>query len=187
MAIEEPAYEVLREARDYELRRYGSLLVAETEVEGSVGSAGNQAFRVLAAFIFGDNEPAESIAMTAPVIQSRSEKMAMTAPVIQEEAEEPGRYVVQFTMPSTYTRDTLPRPTDPRVRIREVPSRTLAVRRYSGRWTVERYREEERALRRALGRDGIEAAPVAQWARYNSPFSLPPFRRNEVWIEVALP
>ena len=184
MSLEEPAYEIV-DARDgYELRRYAGYLVAETEVAGDLEEAGNRAFRILAAFIFGDNEVSERIAMTAPVVQSRSEKIAMTAPVLQAPAAAEGRHTVGFTMPAKYTSETLPKPTDSRVRIREVPGRTLAVRTYSGRWTGKLFDENEQVLRRALERDGRQTLGAAQWARYNSPFSLPPFRRNEVWIEV---
>ncbi len=49
MAYEEPVYEVLEAADDYEVRRYEPYLVAEVDVEGDFGDAGNKAFRILAA------------------------------------------------------------------------------------------------------------------------------------------
>lgn len=185
MALEEPEFERLDARDEYELRRYPGYLVAETDVEADLEEAGNRAFRILAAFIFGDNVASERIAMTAPVVQSLPEKIAMTAPVLQTPAAARGRYTVAFTMPATYTLETLPKPTDSRIRVREVPARTVAVRTYSGRWTEKLFRENEQALRRALERDGRPSRGATQWARYNAPFSLPPFRRNEVWVEVA--
>jgi hypothetical protein len=67
LATEEPQYEVVKQYEAFELRRYAPQLRAETEVTGEFVAAGNQAFRILAAFIFGDNRKQENISMTAPV------------------------------------------------------------------------------------------------------------------------
>lgn len=61
----------------------------------------------------------------------------------------------------------------------------MAVRRYSGRWTLTKYRQNEELLRVALSNEGIEIAGDSILARYNSPFSLPMFRRNEVMFEIV--
>lgn len=185
MAIEEPEFELVETRVDYELRRYPGFVVAEVEVTGTQVDAGNTAFSSLAGYIFGRNVSQESIAMTAPVIQAKSEKIAMTAPVIQQ-PKAAGTWIVQFTMPAKYTLATLPRPTDPKVRLREVPGRLVAVREYRGGWSQGRYDEELAILRKALARDGLAAQGPPQWARYNSPFSLPLMRRNEIWIDVPI-
>ncbi|MCC7197886.1 MAG: heme-binding protein [Gammaproteobacteria bacterium] len=184
MAIEEPGFELLKTAEGYELRRYAAYVVAEVDAGGDASAAGNQGFRLLAGYIFGKNTPGESISMTAPVLQAKAERIAMTAPVLQQPGAGKDQYVVQFTMPAKYTLATLPRPVDPRVRLREVPARKVAVREYRGGWSVERYEREVQELRAALKRDGLEALGEPHWARYNSPFSLPPLRHNEVWIDV---
>jgi SOUL heme-binding protein len=51
----------------------------------------------------------------------RPGKIAMTAPVLQQAADQPGRYLVQFVMPSHLTAETLPVPHAARVRTREIP------------------------------------------------------------------
>ena len=158
MAIEEPGFEVVGTREGYELRRYPGYCVAETEVTGTQADVGNAAFRILAKYIFGGNATQQSIAMTAPVIQAPSETIAMTAPVIQQSSETPGNYVVQFTMPSKYTLDTLPKPNDVRVRLREVRDRVIAARAYKGGWSLKRYEDELAALRAAMQRDGLVAA-----------------------------
>lgn len=186
MAIEQPAYTVQRSDGDFELRRYEPYLLAETEVESGFMEAGNVAFGRLFRYISGANTARAEIAMTAPVEQAPrgGEKIAMTAPV--EQAREGGVYRVAFVVPRKYTRDTVPQPTDPRVRIREAPARTLAVWRYSGRWTEENFREHERELRAKMAALGLQAEPgdSAIIARYDAPF-IPWFmRRNEVLIPV---
>lgn len=184
MSLETPKYELVRQADGYELRRYAPYVVAEVEVEGTATEAGNQAFSLLAGYIFGKNAASESIGMTAPVTQARSQKIAMTAPVIQQPGGGEGEYIVQFTMPSKYTLATLPRPLDPRVQLRAVAGRLVAVHQYRGGWSEDRYDREELALYTALARDGLKAKGPPYWARYNSPFSLPAFRHNEIWIDV---
>jgi hypothetical protein len=112
----------------------------------------------------------------------------MTAPVAQEaRGEAADTYVLSFVMPSRYTLETLPEPVDPRVHLRAVPARLVAARRYRGRWTEANYREQERALLQALEAAGLRAVAAPVYARYNSPFSLPFLRRNEVLVEVAEP
>ncbi|MFN9069052.1 MAG: SOUL family heme-binding protein, partial [Bdellovibrionales bacterium] len=79
---ETPRYEVLEKKDSFEIRKYQPYLAAQTEVEGDFEEAQGKAFRILAKFIFGENQSQEKLAMTAPVVKERkSEKMAMTAPV----------------------------------------------------------------------------------------------------------
>ncbi len=86
MAIDEPAYTVVRSYDSFELRRYEPYIVAETLVRGAADEAGNQGFKVLAGYIFGGNKGARKIEMTAPVAQT-STKIAMTAPVLQSASD----------------------------------------------------------------------------------------------------
>lgn len=183
-AIEEPAYTTLHESDGYEIRRYEAYLVAETVVEGEFGSAGNRGFRILADYIFGNNTASEKMAMTAPVeTRPAGEKMAMTAPVQSRETS-PGRWVYAFVMERKYTLDTLPRPNDPRVTIRRVSPRTVAVRRYSGFWSRERYEREETLLLGRLAEEGIPVTGAPMLARYNGPMTPWFLRRNEVVVPV---
>lgn len=55
VAIEERGYEVVKTNPQFELRRYAPYPVAETEVTGDFEEVGNQAFRILADYIFGNN------------------------------------------------------------------------------------------------------------------------------------
>lgn len=188
VGVETLEYEVVREHAAFELRRYPQHLVAEVEVRGGFEKVGGEGFRVLADYIFGNNRGDEKIAMTAPVTQrpAAGERIGMTAPVTQRPAKEgaPGTYRIAFVMPRRFTRETLPEPVDPRVEIRTVAPRLMAARRYSGRWTEEKYRTHEAALLDAVRAAGLEVVGTPVYARYNSPFSLWFLRRNEVLVEV---
>ena len=71
--------------------------------------------------------------------------------------------------------------------IKSVPARLMAVRRYSGTWSEERYRTNEQQLIAAVQAAGLKTLGPPIFARYNAPFSLWFLRRNEVLIEVAAP
>jgi hypothetical protein len=67
MALEEPLFEVLDSHHDYEVRLYKPYLIAEVDVNGDFDDAGNEAFKILAGYIFGDNSTSEKMKMTAEV------------------------------------------------------------------------------------------------------------------------
>ena len=184
MAIEEPAYEVLLETKHYEIRRYEPYIVAEVDVDESFKRAGNSAFRVLAGYIFGDNEPQRKMAMTAPVESREGERMNMTAPVTSRAGGGDGSFTYAFVMERKYTMDTLPRPNNPDIRIVQRPERIMAVHRYSGTWSEERYAEHEKTLLDALTIDRVTIVGTPVFARYNAPFTPWFLRRNEIMIEV---
>lgn len=60
-------------------------------------------FRILAGYIFGDNQTQGKIGMSAPVTQGAGQRIAMTTPV--EESEARAGWEIRFTMPAAYTFD----------------------------------------------------------------------------------
>ncbi|MDG2377201.1 MAG: heme-binding protein [Woeseiaceae bacterium] len=187
MSLEEPEYQVIETFEEFELRHYSPYLVAEIDVQGDPDDAGNSAFRILAGFIFGDNQDGMKMNMTAPVSSSAGitgKNMEMTAPVTSAQTSE-GNTTFAFVMERKYSIDTLPTPNDVRIRIREVPERIMAVHRYSGRWTTSRYEAKLETLQAAVKAASIETVGGPILARYNSPFSLPILRRNEIMLEVS--
>lgn len=185
MATEEPHFRVLDQDGSFELREYSPYVVAETRVEAGFEDAGSIAFQRLFRYISGDNVAQQKIAMTAPVTQARGVKIDMTAPVSQ--VADGDAYVVAFSLPSTYTFATAPRPVDPAVQIRAIPAQLIACWRYSGRWTAANYRDHEAMLRERIEARGLVLRGAPTLARYNPPFTPWFLRRNEVWIPVAQP
>lgn len=184
--VEEPAYEILGNVGDVEIRQYGSRLAAEADMAPGDGVDAGQysAFMALAGFIFAQNREGPEVAMTAPVaIETAPEQIAMTAPVAMEPGEE-GR-VMRFFMPAKYTIDTLPKPGDDRVRILTVPAQTLAVLRFSGEATDAQVASQTAKLLEALA--GSDWRPIAEPGLfgYDPPMTPPEQRRNEVFVEVA--
>jgi len=185
-AIEEPAFELLKTLDAVEIRRYAPYVVAEVIVASTAERAGNDAFPILAGYIFGKNKGERKMAMTAPVTQSAEpKKMAMTAPVTQSAAPgAPGSWRVQFVLPRSVSLAEAPEPLDARVSLREVPPARWAVLTYSGRWTPANDNEQLARLKATLTQAGIAWAGEPLWARYNGPFTPGFMRRNEVWLNL---
>ncbi len=184
-AIDEPSYTVLQTNDVFEVRQYAPYLVAEVVVPGPVDEAGSQGFKLLGGYIFGKNKGERKLDMTAPVTQQAAPpvKLDMTAPVTQ--AATPGGFLVQFVMPKGYTLATLPEPLDARVKLREVAGNRVAVIRFSGSWSQSTYEEHLQTLRSALAAAGMATTGEPVSSRYNSPFSLPFLRRNEIWLNLV--
>jgi hypothetical protein len=181
--IEQPVYTVLEKRDGYEVRMYNPYIVAETTVAGEHQEALSSGFRIIADYIFGNNTTNTSIAMTAPVLETRSEKIAMTAPVLNTVTTEQG-HVISFVLPSTYTLASLPQPNSTAVQLREVPSRKVAVRRFTWYATEKRIAAQTERLEAKLVTDGVRTIDVAQVAQYNPPLSFPLTRRNEILIPI---
>ncbi len=183
-AIEEPAYEVVHKLGDsVEIRRYAAYVVAEVLITGAPDEAGNQAFPILAGYIFGKNKGERKFAMTAPVTQtSTPAKFAMTAPVTQSAAD--GGTLVRFVLPKGVTLSTAPEPTDERVKLREVVGHTLAAIRYSGFWSQANDAEHLEQLSAALRTAKLTWAGEPVVARYNGPWTPWFARRNELWLKL---
>lgn len=209
MATEEPKFQLLSKHDHIELRRYPAFVVAETFVEGDMDAASGKGFRAIADYIFGNNVAAgsapekasEKIAMTAPVTMEPvpvvSQKIAMTAPVAMEPLPNAGqagqlpqslqgakRWRMHFVMPASYTLNTLPKPNNPAVQLREVSAKTWAVLTYSGFNTEAGIQQRTDELVAWLADKKMKTIGSPQLARYNPPWTLPMFRRNEIMLEI---
>ncbi|GDX54074.1 heme-binding protein [Methylophilaceae bacterium] len=186
MAIEEPEFISIEKKDAFEIREYQPKLIAQVLVNGTFDSASSKGFRLLADFIFGNNktiEGSKKIEMTAPVVtRDASEKIEMTAPVISEETEK-GWYV-SFNMPKQYTKETLPIPNNPEVKIIEMPAEKFAVISFSGLVREKKYAEMISLLNEEMKKRNIDPKGPAILARYNPPWTLPFLRRNELMYRI---
>merc|ERR1712087_318889 len=214
-SVLEPTFKTLLDrpstaATAYQIREYGTRFVAEVEYAGGDNKTGSP-FRKLAKYIgvFGDaeNEGVESMAMTAPVaMEKKGTKMAMTAPVAMErkgtpmamtapvamESTDQGSKTMKFFLPAEYdSMEKIPKPTDSDVKIAEVPPQVGVVHRYSGSFSEKLHDAKAVALSKQLREDGIDRMTEEyvlqhyQFWGFNPPFTIPMFRRNEVWLELT--
>lgn len=187
---EQQPYTIVRAYPHFELRRYPAHVVAEVQVRTAFDRAGNAAFRHLFNYISGSNVANQKLAMTAPVIQGSgaSQKLAMTAPVLQSGPAgngDPGEFVVAFVLPAGLTADSAPVPTNPEVRIREVPGSLAAALRFSGNGSEAAFAKRTEGLLAALALAGLTATGLPRFARFDPPFKPWFLRHNEVVQDVA--
>ncbi|CAH8302302.1 unnamed protein product [Eruca vesicaria subsp. sativa] len=192
IAVETPKHTVVKSGDGYEIREYPPAVAAEVTYDPSEFKGDRDGgFMVLAKYIgvFGkpENQKPEQIAMTAPVITKEGEKIAMTAPVVTKEGGggEKKMVTMQFLLPEMYKKaEDAPRPMDERVVIKEEGGRKYGVVKFSGNANESVVSEKVKKLRSDLERDGFKITGEFVLARYNPPWTLPPFKTNEVMIPV---
>jgi hypothetical protein len=186
MATEEPKYTVLEKESPFEIRSYAPMILAEVQVDGDLDNASSQGFRLIAAYIFGQNQVNQKIAMTAPVTVEekvpQSAKIAMTVPVGIESSA--GKWTVSFVMPAEYTLESIPKPINPLVQLRQIPVVKKAVISFSGFYSEEKVAEKTLELEQWMKARKLQSAGPPNFARYNPPWALPFMRRNEVMINL---
>ena len=198
--VEEPKHKVIYTApaegteSAFELREYPARWAIATHND-------RKAFMKLAGYIGVGSKPknagAAPIAMTAPVTNTPAKKpkgtaIAMTAPVVNDEGGD-----MMFILPSEYGEDSEPpAPLNDEVRTLLLPREYIAVVTFSGSVDMEAT-EDTRCIakRDALVHDAVtvgllpEGAQPSEYAfdvhRYNPPWTLPPFRTNEVAVKIA--
>ena len=175
MAYEEATYSIVYQNDVYEIRNYSDRLAIQVNYTNQ-----DSGFRRLFNYISGSNIDSTKINMTTPVTQST--KISMTTPVTQ--SNENGVKVMQFYLPSKFTKKTAPVPTDPRVELITIEEGYYAVIKYSGRLTDKNFNKHKKILKENLIEDKIEIIGPAIKATYNGPFTLPMLRRNEVMFHV---
>jgi hypothetical protein len=171
-------YEVARKLGKVEIRRYPKIIVAK------VSNYESDSFGLLFRFISGNNRQKEKVKMTAPVVsQDISQEIKMTSPVLSEFANQG---YMAFVMPSEFDLETTPLPVDSRVKIEEIPSRLVAVLRFSGSWSEAHFEEKTKELLQELANAKVKTSGSVFTMLYNPPFTPSFLRRNEVAIEVKI-
>ena len=163
MATEQLKYETIDVNEVYEIRKYSDRLVIETETSNQ-----NSNFRKLFNYISGSNEENQEIKMTAPVTQ----------------IEKNGNMTMQFYLPSKFDENNVPSPTNSDVKVLNMKGGYFAAITYSGRASDKNFIKHKEILENQLKKDEISILSPPIRATYNSPFTLPMLRRNEVMFEI---
>jgi hypothetical protein len=167
--VEQTKYEIVKKIENLEIRLYDQIIVAE------VAGLGDGEFNILFNYISGDNVPQKKLEMTAPVI---SQKIEMTAPVFSEGDS------IAFIIPKKFSFENVPKPTDSRINIKQIPKRYVAALRFSGRWSTSAFVKKSNQLLEVLNSLNIKTKGNMFSMRYNGPFTPWFMRRNEVAVEI---
>ena len=165
MTYEEANYEVVKQNKVYEIRKYSDRLAIETEILNQGNS-----FRKLFNYISGNNENNEEIKMTTPVTQ----------------VEKNGSMTMQFYLPSRFNKDNISSPSNSDVKIINIKGGYYAVIKYSGSDNTASFQSHKILLKSYLRADKILIISPPIRASYNRPFTLPKLRRNEVMFKIDI-
>jgi hypothetical protein len=160
-------YKVVKTFDKFEIRKYDSALFSSVKLtsKGYKESSGS-GFRVLAGYIFGDNEKNEKIAMTTPVVMELGDTTKML-----------------FKVPQGYTIEKLPRPKNSKIVFEKQEEKMIAAIRFDGWASDEKIKKYTTILMEALAKEKIEHTSKFCFMGYNPPYELIN-RRNEIAVEV---
>ena len=163
MAAEEAKYTMIIKNKLYEIREYSDRLVIETKTSDQ-----DSGFRKLFKYISGDNKDKKEIKMTTPVTQT----------------EKNGNMTMQFYIPAEFNESNVPGPNNSEVEVLNIKGGYYAAITYSGRASDSNYIKHKDILEDQLKKDKISIISKPIRATYNSPFTLPMLRRNEVMFRI---
>lgn len=165
---EEQKYSVVQKYNDFEIRFYPSATIATISSDAKTyRDLSGPGFQKLAGYIFGGNEANTKISMTTPV---------------QMDINDSGS-TMSFVMPSSYSKENLPKPNDPGVQIKTTSEEYVAVIRFSGYASDEDLKFYSGKLQNLLKENGMTPFGNYRFLGYNAPFQFIG-RRNEIIVTV---
>ena len=108
----------------------------------------------------------------------------MTVPDTQEIKN--GNMTMQFYLPLKFNKDNAPKPSNSDIEILTIEGGYYAVIEYSGRSSDKNFLKNKDILEKLLKQDNITILSPPIRASYNSPFTLPMLKRNEVMYRIDL-
>lgn len=162
---ETPDYEVLEKEDSFELRKYGRFYIVEYDNRADPNI--DRGFRTLFNYISSENK--------------ENEKISMTVPVIQEETDDNRK--MAFVVPEKYW-GQVPEPTDPNLKVEAFEEGVFAVIQFSGKRSSTKETSMKEKLDQWVSDKGFIKQSAFMVASYSGPFTLPPFRKNEIWVRV---
>tara|TARA_B100001250_G_scaffold326691_1_gene290738 strand:- start:1088 stop:1660 length:573 start_codon:yes stop_codon:yes gene_type:complete len=170
MAIETPNFQLIEVQGEFEIREYDPMIIAMTKVNSNYKEASSTGFRRIANYIFGGNQKKMAIEMTAPVI--------LDVPNMND------TYEILFVMPSQHSLEELPAPDQSNIEIKIKELGKTAVIKFGGWATESRTTHYKERLQGFVENSGYSINSDYMVAQYNSPWALPPFRKNEIIVMI---
>ncbi|MCX6878409.1 MAG: heme-binding protein [Verrucomicrobia bacterium] len=164
-ATETPVYKVVRAAGKFEIRDYPGLTVATTPMGGD---GMNGSFMKLFRFITGDNDGAEKLTMTSPVLIDTAK----------------GQRTMSFIMPKMAVEKGVPKPAGDSVTLGKIEAARFAVLRFGGGRTKANEQAAIAKLKTWLTEQKLTARGEPRFAYYDPPWTPVFMRRNEVLIRI---
>jgi hypothetical protein len=164
---EQLEYEVIKKYDQFEVRKYAPALFSSVKLNNQGYKArASEGFRILAGYIFGDNESNEKIAMTSPVMMEMGDSSKM-----------------KFMVPKGYNLNNLPNPKNNKIVFENQEEKIFAAIRFDGWADDEKIEKYKTILKEALLKEKIKSTDRFIFLGYNPPYEVMN-RRNEVVVEL---
>ena len=164
---EQHKYEVIKEFESFEVRKYESAIFSSVKInKKDYKSMSSEGFRILAGYIFGNNESNEKIAMTSPVAMEFGDSSKM-----------------MFMVPKAYSLDNLPEPKNNKIVFEKKDEKVMAAIRFGGWADDEKIEKYKALLIEAVEKEGFSHNNQFLFLGYNPPYDVVN-RRNEVVVEL---
>lgn len=160
-------YKLIKKDGKIEIRQYDDILLASTK--SSKSESQDSGFSDVFRYISGNNDAEKKISMTTPV-------------VTYEDGEQ---LVTGFYVPSKYTKETTPKPTEQGVFINELKNSYYAVIKFSGKWTDKNFDKYDKLLLEYMTNNGYDKQSQRLILRYQPPFVPGILRHNEIAYQIA--
>jgi hypothetical protein len=164
---EQHSYKVIKKFDKFEIRKYDAALFSSVKLnKKGYKESSSEGFRILAGYIFGDNEANEKIAMTSPVVLELGDTTKM-----------------MFMVPKNYNLKNLPNPKNSKIVFEKEEEKIIAAIRFDGWANDEKIEKYKTILRNELVKEKLNYINKFSFLGYNPPFEVMN-RRNEVVVEL---
>ena len=166
-STEQHQYQVIKSYEAFEIRRYEPALFSSVKLNvNSYKETSYKGFRILANYIFGENESNEKIAMTSPVTMEIGETSKMS-----------------FMVPKGYNEENLPQPRNKDIVFEKQDEKIMAAIQFGGWANDEKIEYYKNLLASELDNKNLQYSGTFCFLGYNPPYDLVN-RRNEVVVEL---
>ena len=161
------SYKVIKKFDTFEIRKYDAALFSSVKLnKKGYKESSSEGFRILAGYIFGDNETKEKIAMTSPVVMELGDTSKM-----------------MFMVPKNYNLKNLPNPKNSKIVFEKEEEKIIAAIRFDGWADDEKIEKYKTILMNELVKEKLSYINKFSFLGYNPPYEVMN-RRNEVVVEL---
>ncbi len=164
---EQHNYKVIKKFDKFEIRKYDAALFSSVKLnKKGYKESSSEGFRILAGYIFGDNDAKEKIAMTSPVVMGLGDSSKM-----------------MFMVPKNYNLKNLPNPNNNKIVFEKEEVKIIAAIRFDGWADDEKIEKYKTILMNELANEKLNFINKFSFLGYNPPYEVMN-RRNEIVVEL---
>ena len=164
---EQHKYKVIKKFDKFEIRKYDAALFSSVKLnKKGYKESSSEGFRILAGYIFGDNDAKEKIAMTSPVVMELGDSSKM-----------------MFMVPKNYNLKNLPNPNNSKIVFEKEEVKIIAAIRFDGWADDEKIEKYKTILMNELANEKLNFINKFSFLGYNPPYEVMN-RRNEIVVEL---